>query len=164
MEVPLSAILSAVFGFLGGGAAVGVAILSVLRKWFEARMTEAIRAEYAGQLALQQAKFTEEHATKRRDFEREMADRQGEIQRQNSEQLKRLDQLLKIQSKHEETALTIEQLEYPLLHEVERIIRRVAEVMNHEYPELYSQPWSPDKLALGDLDGNKKVTDRKTHV
>jgi hypothetical protein len=108
----------ALVSFLGSSVAIGGAVLLVLRKWLEVRVTEPIKAEFADRLAAQ-----------RREFEREMADRQAALQQHNSEELKRFDILLERQTKDEETAQLIQQLEYPVLHEADRIIRRVAEVM-----------------------------------
>jgi hypothetical protein len=137
----------ALVSFLGGSVAIGAAMLLVLRKWLEVRVTEPIKAEFANRLAAQ-----------RREFEREMADRQAALQKHNSEELKRFDILLERQTKDEETAELIQQLEYPVLHEADRIIRRVAEVMRGEFPKMYAWNWVSTELKLEDLDGNKKVT------
>jgi hypothetical protein len=117
-ELKMENAFVALVSFLGSSVAIGGAVLLVLRKWLEVRVTEPIKAEFADRLAAQ-----------RREFEREMADRQAALQQHNSEELKRFDILLERQTKDEETAQLIQQLEYPVLHEADRIIRRVAEVM-----------------------------------
>jgi hypothetical protein len=136
-------VFAAVFGFLGGAVAIGPAVLHVLKKWLEVRVTEPIKAEFAKTLAEQ-----------RQDFERQMADRQADLQKE----LKRFDKFLERQTKDEGTAQLIEQIEYPILHEADRIIRRVDEVMGGKFPEMYSRNWISTDLTLEDLDGNKKVT------
>lgn len=113
----------------------------------QAKIIEPIKHEFAKQLEAE-----------KEELAKQLADHQASLQVKIGKTLRTFDDTIVRRKRNEDIFEEIKRLEYPVLLEANRVIRRVAEVMREEYVHMYRREWDVKNLSISDLDGNKQAT------